>query len=361
MWVYTIASLILLAGFITALAFASSRDNTFHFPFSSNVPSVLFHFILTTLFGFYNVFWEDAQLFSALTEPFVALGTEHKAAGASSNGRETNKIRNKAPNAHETLLLSYTCLPSIVAMYTAFSRNHWKVGRTAVMAMLQRALPIIVAGSFNVYGLGNASESAVEISRVYFIIIIIWLAVYLVMIPYEVLECGYSRHLPRNFMSIADLLSWTYSSSLFRVDTLNEKRSGGLIDDPLDIQFKREERDQGVKREQWHMEARLRLAENEFCFGLSKVPETGFYTMGICDSKEWEDVLIPPVPWPFRLWEKKKGSSGQDVETEKVKYPIAGTQKFNILSVGESFSAPGNNPPAVIAPSTVEEKNPPEG
>ncbi|KAH6874582.1 hypothetical protein B0T10DRAFT_586201 [Thelonectria olida] len=218
-WSFTTLTFILLAGALVMIVFGSVQDRRYRFDwhFSSDVAVVLFAFILTFMFCLYTDFWQTLAGFTALTEPFIHL---------------SNETGTYPRNAERTLLLNYTSLSPLVTVHTAFGMGHWKVVRTTIMARLQRLLPIVVAGSFTIYETGT-----LVISPPLFAIICLWLLVYLVWIPLESLSCEDSRYLPRNFCSVADLLSWTYSSSLLRGDISDNTQQDSHIKDPLDIQF----------------------------------------------------------------------------------------------------------------------------
>jgi len=264
----TLATLILV-GYIIALAFGSRQPtrNTFDLPVSTGVSAFLFNFFLTSVLSLYSLFWEDIYLFSAITEPFVQMGNPRGA------------------TADEALLLNYTSSPRPIAIYDAASRRHWKIVRTAGIALLQRLLPIIAGASISVsnHSASPPGSSTIQLSTPLSIFTIGYLASYILLIPYEVYSPGYTRHLPRDSLTIADLISWSCSSSILRgdnnlpSDTENDSPETGLLaGNPLDTSAEE------PWNRKWCMEARLRLARKRYGFGLEGVKGTeGGYTMGI--------------------------------------------------------------------------------
>jgi len=217
------------------------------------------------------VFWEDIYLLATITEPFAAMMCQPGGA-----------------TAEVSILLSYANMPHYIAMLESMTRGHWKIFRTATLALLQRILPIVVGASVTVRsGYCDNEGCTVEFSVPMSIITIVWMAAYLVLIPYEVLEPGYTRHLPRVNITIGDLLSWSCSSRLLRGHNLNivpegedseplAEETGLLAGNPLDVFGS------GRQSERWFMEARLRLAQQRFSFGLEEISsKPGKFTIGI--------------------------------------------------------------------------------
>jgi hypothetical protein len=254
---------LLLILFIVGLAMNHSQEEPAEVGISYGVSLFLFNGLSTSAVSYYTVFWEDMKQFATSTEPFVGLG------------RQQN---NTAAN---TLLLDYSCSPTVVVIYTAMQRKHWKVFRTSLLALLQRILPIIVGGSITVTDLGDG-RSSLRFSTSLFIIIIVWLAVYALLIPFEVLESDSSRYLPRCYSSIADLLSWTSSSDLLRRDCLEtDTTESGATENPFNI-YVDGGKTNNEMRAKWYMEARLGLLMKKYQFGLVKIANgENRYTMGI--------------------------------------------------------------------------------
>lgn len=304
-------ALALLVAYLTALSMGSSRDpkNVFHLPTSTStaLAEFAFPFLLTLVAGLYSVFWEDMYMFTIITQPYEAMSRQRKGGVASG----------AAGLAEDTLLLPYSGMPRYVAMFEALTRGHWKVFRVALFALLQRVLPIVVGASVTIWPPDeNGEGGAVEFSTPLSIVTIVWMVVYLAVIPYEILESGYTRHLPRANITIADLLSWTCSSRLLcddgedanaveaaadDHDSSDEIKEGGLearqsektrllAGNPLDVFA------EGRLSQKWFMEARLRIASEHtrFGFGLDEIfitpserqklgftPEKKLYTLGI--------------------------------------------------------------------------------
>lgn len=364
LWGLIALTLALLVSCIVVLALGAPRGYIFPALFSTNLTSFLFQFIPTNVVAYYTVVWQNIAYWSALTEPFAALevneaeadnsgghnDTEHSTGAKSPESpQHESQTAKQRSNAHDTLLLNYTCLPATAAIYSAFVRKHWKVARTTIFSLLQRALPIIVGSSVTIIDDPGVAYYQVKISRSSFVVITVWLGVYLVLIPYEILECGYNRNLPRNFTTIGDLLSWTWGSRLLRDGNFGGQAIGGEengpnsnnenSNNPLDFPVQSEE------SEQWNMEARLRLLKKRFRFGLSKISSTRpgsseGYTVGICESSDLVDVLRPTVPWPVRLWKKSKGPNPAGAEGGP--YRISGAMKFGVIPSGDKFDISAN-------------------
>lgn len=354
----------LLPGFIVALVLGSRRNNEFGTTLSPDTLSFLVHFLLTFVFTLYTDYWDAFQQFTVLTEPYVALGTTNDGGTAHDS---------QIPNAYSSLLLGYAGLPSIVVIYTALKRKHKQVARVGTTAMLQRVLPILVASSITVYSPADLSaNSAMRISQPFFIIITIWLAIYAVYLPWEAHQCGYSRHLPRVPLSIADLLSWTTSSRLLNLGAPAQSE-GDTGDDPFDIRYKANKPRQtqlatgsdpaeqgsvptrgsertgdsgwGVEGERWHLEARLCLNKTKFSFGLSRIPASNLHTLGICDSKNLVGSLQPPSSSPVLTFRGRSQPAKGGEEAELGSLSIAGAQNFNPIMANEGELTLGTHIP----------------
>ena len=298
-----------------------STRNTFNLGVSPGISAFLLNFLLTFVLSVYSIFWEDVYLFSAITEPYVEMG---KPGGAT---------------ADQALLLNYASLPRPIAIFDAATRGHWKVTRTASVAMLQRLLPIIAGASITVSSRDhdlNGSGSTIQLSTPLSIITIVYLAVYLLLIPYEVLESGYNRHLPRDSLTIGDLLSWTCSSPILRQDHINldpDRPETGLLEgNPLDTSA------DGPRSQKWYMEARLRLAQLRFSFGMEIATAEDVnseYTIGIKSSGADTPDLSRPLKGLRRrvanLADAEKGNM-----TGGGPYKISGSRRFTITSSSES-------------------------
>lgn len=215
------------------------------------VTTFLFQFLPTFLVSLYTWFWQDVDNFCRATQPFVHM---HK------------------PNpAHKNLLLKYTCHFTGQITYTAFMNKDWKVARVSAVSLLQRLLPILVAGMITV--VDEHDYCAVHASLPLLIISLIFLGAYVILIPYEVTEDGLKRHLPRNYEAIADQISWCYASSL-------------LQSDAFDVQ--------GPKYEQWQMEAILRLKLHSYQYGVYKSTiHDGTHCIGFDEEDKAEPVGLP--------------------------------------------------------------------
>ncbi|KAK5656566.1 hypothetical protein OQA88_4545 [Cercophora sp. LCS_1] len=316
---FTTTAVLILIGYITALVLGSRQQtgNIFEMNISPGLSAFAFNFLLTSVLSLFSLFWEDVYLFTSITEPFVEMG---KPGGAT---------------ADEALLLKYTSTPRLIAIYDAAGRGHWKVVRTASFAMLQRLLPIIAGASVSVSSHNSdTTASMIQFSTPLSIITMAYLAAYSILIPYEDFESGYTRHLPRDSLSIGDLLSWTCSSDLLRKDAItsdgyeSNPDTGLLAGNPFDTKAT------GPQSERWNMEARLRLAQLRFSFGLARVSSGGdAYTVGI---KTDDDV--PHLHRPMRGLRKRVArvkDEEKDAEVAEEKYRISGASKFAVADASE--------------------------
>lgn len=275
-WIWIILTIALIAAFIIGLAL--DMPNGIYISLSYNSAAVVFQVLFTFLTGLYTWFWQDVDMFNRTTEPFRQMNTPSAASDA--------------------LLLGYGCQPPGIVTHAAVQNKHWGVAWTSTVSLLQRLLPILTAASTTVIG----DESGAEIYASYplFVIIIIWLCVYAVLIPYQVFGNGLTRHLPRNYGSIADIISWCYASKILRQD------EGDAFDVPLNAE-------QTEKSERWYMEARLRLKQkdedsdfNKYSFGVySSVDHPEVKCMGFDVASNVTEVDPP---------KKKAGKSKRDVE-----------------------------------------------
>lgn len=145
--------------------------------------------------------------------------------------------------ASETILVDYTTLPPLVVTQAAFARGHHRVAWTSLMAVLQRALPIMTAASTTVIP-ENDESSTLYASKPLFICITAYLSLYCIFIPLEAFGWNSfssygNRHLPRNYSSIADLISWCYASKILR------SHDSGYLD--VDMRAKNKTEEEYVK------------------------------------------------------------------------------------------------------------------
>lgn len=336
MYVLEAFTLIFLIGFVAALS--TDMAHGIDLPFPYQFASFIFPFVLTFLAILYSWFWSEVDLFSRSTQPYKNLIFPHPASN--------------------NLLLDYNCQLPYIVTYSAIKNKHWKVARASTLALLQRLLVIIVGSSIQIVDYDNGT-SAVYASLPLFIVIIIWLSFYAVLIPYEVLEAGHKRHLPRNNLSIADILSWTYASKLLRSDNSDKFELTELARNPFDV-FKNplpgdDRWYEGASSERWFMEARLRLSCQKYQFGLYKStthPDT--YCIGIDEAgTEMKHVPEPePHGWQARLrWRKRRNGLLPNFEADgamkKEEYPMSGDKRFITLLKTNPESAVTHGPPTV--------------
>ncbi|KAF2134693.1 hypothetical protein P153DRAFT_392017 [Dothidotthia symphoricarpi CBS 119687] len=286
-YIWISLTLTLLAASITGLAIGLVGGQTTSM--SYNWATVVFQFIPAFSVSLYTWFWQDVDLFARSTQPFRGMSSPKPAS--------------------ENLLLDYNTLPPFVVTFVALKNGHKRIAWTSVVAIVQRLLPVLTAGSTTVVP-GDESGSIVYASMPLFICITIWLALYCFLIPLEVFgrklpQHYVKRHLPRSYSSISDLISWAYASKLLRSDD----------GDPFDFPIS------GPKNERWYMEARLRLKLNHdrsefatYSFGLyESVKHKGVMCMGF-------DVASNAVTIPCGRRVSKEGK--EDVEA---------TQEFTVM------------------------------
>ena len=324
MYLLVAMAIILLAGFIAALiaALRAGMSDGIELHLSYGLASFIFQFIPTFMVGLYTWFWEDMSLCVRSTQSYINLISPQPAS--------------------DNLLLDYNCQLPYIVTYSAINKKHWKVARVSAFALLQRFLPIIVGASIQV--VDNDGTCSIFVSLPQCIIIIIWLLFYVVIIPYEVLEAGQKRHLPRIYSSIADVLSWTYASRLLRKDGSDGYENGELTGNPFNaLRSSRPEPGrwyEGFQSESWYMEARLRLSCQEYQFGLYKsTTHPDIYCMGIDEAGTNSEAVPEPstTGWQARLRRRKKKTPSvlRTFETENARngkeYLVSGDKRFVML------------------------------
>lgn len=180
----------LLAAYVLGIIYRLEDGRTI--PPSYNWAVVIFQFVPTFLIGLFTWFWQDVDLFSRSTQPLRAM--------AGSNGGP----------AIESLLLDYNTISHWVFNHAAYSKGHRRIALTSCMAVAQRLLPILTAGSTTIVPEG--SGTTIYASRPLFLVIAAWLGFYCFFIPLEVFDWKSfqslgRRHLSRSYRSISDLIS----------------------------------------------------------------------------------------------------------------------------------------------------------
>ncbi|KAH9211362.1 hypothetical protein DL95DRAFT_511204 [Leptodontidium sp. 2 PMI_412] len=297
MYIWTTIAFVLCGLFIAALI--TDMVDGYDIPFSANLAAFLFQFVLTFIVSQFTWFWEDLDLFTRSTQPFMHSDSPQPAA--------------------ENLLLDYNCALPYIVTYTALTNRHWKVARISALAPLQRLLPILVGGSISVVDNGDYTCTC-SASLPLFIVIIIWLFVYVILIPYEILEAGYKRHLPRNYCSIADIISWTYASKLLNEESL------------LEIDLEDEE-----KRDRWYFQAKIQVACKKYLFGMYKSStRNDVYCMGIDEDSTDANSISPPdvreLSWlPGVRRRSRIGDGGEKGEAEQEGFDVSADPRWTFL------------------------------
>ena len=271
MCVWTAVAVIFVGLFVAALVVHMDSGITINL--SYNVTSFIFQFLVTFVIGLYTWFWEDVDMFCRSTQPYIGL-TEPKP-------------------AHENLLLDYNCQPPGIITYMAIKNRHWKIVRTSLMALLQRLLPILVGGSITVVEEMDGS-CTVYASLPLFVCAIAWLVAYSILIPFEVTEDNYNRYLPREYLSIMDIISWCYDSGLLHNHASVHTRPDLLRDNFFDISNSEPDGKKFHLEERWYMEARLRLAKQKYRFGLyGSTKSPSIFRIGIDEERNSKEIDPP--------------------------------------------------------------------
>lgn len=359
---FFVLAVVTLVGYVAALVIGSRQTerNTFDVGISLGWSAFLFSFLPPFLLSLFGIFWEEMYLFAAITQPFQEL-----AESGESDERD-------GATADDALLLNYTSVPRPVAIFDAATRGHSKIVSTGILALLQRLLPIIGGASITIVPHDrDQTASIVQFSLPLGIIIVIYLVVYVIAIPYEAFESGFSRHLPRDCLTIADLLSWTCSSRILRDNSVsfnpNSPETGLLEGNPLDT------RASGSRSQKWHMEARLRLAQKRFTFGLEKIwSKPDSYMIGIHMESSEEAVSRTAAERDARkalaLRRPAKGLrrciarlKDEEEASDGDKYMISGAKNFVVLSEGEGNADVSGTAGPQMAQNTGREAGEAEG
>jgi hypothetical protein len=308
-------SAIALLGRDTAALVYSHRSNPIEVKVSRPVAIILFQWIPTWFVSLYTWFWQDYSLYTATTQAFRNLG--------------------KGADAKETLLLDYGCMPRNFLIVKAIQNGHVRVSFTAVLALLQRLLPIFVGASIAIRTDIDLGITTLQLSRPLLYLIGLWLIMYIGWIVYEILMWDYSRYLSRNYTSIADLLSWTYSSRLLRSDTGMEDASVKIVGNVLDMSTLEAESDE-PPRERWHMTCRLRLAKKKYRLGLTTLyNNSNMHTIGIYEYEEGVDQPILEEPATYGLLgslrrRKRKRTGVRGTVTRS--YSVKGSRRYERIN-----------------------------
>lgn len=265
---------LLAGGYLFALATsltrngASAGSNSFIVPIGTDWASVVFVLIPITLLGTFRAFWSDAALFAAITQPFVGMRKP--------GGRP----------AQDTIMLDYVCLSSAEQVMTAAKKEHWKVALTGAAKSLHRLLPNLAGPSIMIgWDSAQPEVSIISLNISLVAIVSLWLVLELFLMPWVALTGVDTRSLPRDYLCIADLLSWICTSKV-----LTAQDSDDPVQNPLHVPVVK---GRGQKED---MEARLRLSQKHYRFGV--VPAEGSpgkYMIGIgfVDSEESENEEQP--------------------------------------------------------------------
>ncbi|EXF78971.1 hypothetical protein CFIO01_10038 [Colletotrichum fioriniae PJ7] len=253
---------------------------------SRNWANFLLDVVLTTAVSFLSDFWAALSLFVVHTEPLARM------ARPSESGEP----------AKYTLLLNYTSSFLPVRIYNAFMNKHWKLVRIMFWELLQRLFPTLIGTSIIVYSRVNSDGCVVCFSMPLFIVVIVGLASCAGLIFFELLLASVFRRTPRDYLSIADIVSWSSTSQLLHreADSTNSDESEYDIDDPLDVDV------HGEKGKRWYMQSRLELQLKQYRLGYAKVPGQEYYAFGITDEIPEKLPEVRPTRLARKLELKKQ-------------------------------------------------------
>ncbi|KAK0374568.1 hypothetical protein CLIM01_08056 [Colletotrichum limetticola] len=214
---------------------------------SLNWGIVLFDVVLTTTVSLLSNFWAALSLFVAHTEPLARMARPSEPGEVAKN----------------TLLLNYTCSFLPVRIYNAFMNKHWKLVRIMFWELLQRFFPTLIGPSITVYSRAHGDRCVVCFSMPLFIVVIVGLASCAGLVFFELTLSSVFRRTPRDYLSIADIVSWSSTSRLLHreADSTNSDGLNYDIDDPLDVDV------HGEKGKRWYMQSRLELQLKQYRLG----------------------------------------------------------------------------------------------
>lgn len=218
--------------------------NGFVLPCSTLATGFILQFLPPLLAGFFTIFWEEADLFYRAVQPYAGMRKE-----------------GRPQMAHENLLLEYQFLPSIVISYIAFQKKHYKVMLISLMALIQRLLPIIAAGSVTLFPSSDQDNgTTVYVSSISctatFVFVLLQLPLIMLTIPDP------ERRLPHDFATFGDLLSWCWDSDLVR-------------DKIFDMTIQGDDNSKARLNDRRLMKADLLSARGEYAFGKIKKRRNG--------------------------------------------------------------------------------------
>ncbi|GJD05314.1 phosphoribosylaminoimidazole-succinocarboxamide synthase [Colletotrichum higginsianum] len=298
--------------------------------------------VLTSVVGVLSDFWASLSIFVAHTEPLAQMASP------------------KGGPAKHTLLLNYTSSFLPVKIYDAFRNKHWKLVRVVIWELIQRSFPTLVGNSIVVYSRypGESGDSCVIcFSMPLFIVIIVGLAACAGSIVYELLLASVFRRTPRDYLSIADIVSWSSTSSLLHpAATENAQRESPLAD-PLHVEV------EGEKSKRWYMQHRLELQLSRFRLGYAKVPDREYYAFGITDEEPERLPAVRPTHLARRL-EVVESELGEEEGIAKGLEIVVGNGSISydkLVSASEDTMVTHDDGNIFNHPHQNEEEQPEEG
>lgn len=180
--------------------------------------------------------------------------------------------------AKSTLLLNYTSSFLPFRIYNAFTNKHWKLTRIMFWELLQRLFPTLIGTSIIVYSRVNSDRCVVCFSMPLFIVVIAGLALCAGLVVSELYLGSVFRRTPRDYLSIADIVSWSSTSQLLYHEENSSKVDDSKYDDPLNIDV------HGEKGKRWYMQHRLELQLKQYHLGYAKVTCQEYYAFDITEE-----------------------------------------------------------------------------
>jgi len=197
-WTYATICVCLCAVSVCGAVFFNPGE-VWTVPIHTAAASFIFQSLPVTLIAFLNLWWENAAYFYARTQAFANMAT---ARGAT---------------AEESLLLEYDPAQVFALPYNSFKRRHWRIFFASSLALVGRALPIVLGSAIQVFENDDSKSSDLHLERPPLIAVAVWLLLYAIIAPVLCLAAK-QRLLPRSYDAIADLVSWA-ADTLMKVTT----------------------------------------------------------------------------------------------------------------------------------------------
>ena len=185
-------------GFLPLLPTAADKAG-----FSSS--NFLYSFMPSLLGMMLFLAWQPIDTYFRALQPFADL--------ASANGA----------TAEKTLLLSYNSTLPIQTTFLALINKHYKVAITSFIGFTSLAIPVLAGGVFTAQFFSPKNQIRIAASMPAFYALIFFVVIY--ALSFLALWPGHKRYLPHDIRTIADLVSYLYSSPLLEDQGMESVRS----------------------------------------------------------------------------------------------------------------------------------------